>query len=375
MDRLIPLIIIRFMKSLLLVFVLLAFVFLPAVPRSEVLKTIDVLTGEWKPYTSKDMKGYGLASEIVTRVLKRMGYRPNYTFLPFDRAYELALESDTNTGVRGTFPFWKWSFIDRNGNVRERTREMYFSNALTKTKTKLVIFYNFKQETAIKLQRAQKIRDLSEFTLVATEGYAYPRKIIELLKSERVEGEVTAFEKLFDTSAPYIVLAEERVGKQILNERFADKQNEIKTISAKPLQFEKDIHFIASRRNPHNQMFINNFNENLEKLRAQGIIHALEAQYFKYFEGTIVRLFEGTVVRLNVPETSLIPTGRERLEDDFEYKLPRGTRAVVIEWGTEFLLNNKNLDTMRSKFTRVEIMNGPLKGKRLFIENKFIELP
>ncbi len=354
----------RFMKSLLLVFVFLAFVFLPAVPRSEVLKTIDVLTGEWKPYTSKDMKGYGLASEIVTRVLKRMGYRPNHIFVPFDRAYELALKSDTNTGVRGTFPFWKRSFIDRNGNVRDRAREMYFSNALTTTKTNVVIFYNFNQEKAIKLQHADTIPDLSEFTLVAVEGYAYPTEIIELLKSERVEGEVIAFEKLFDKSAPYIVLAEKRVGKQILNERFADNQMEIGIISAKPLQFEEDIHFIASRRNPHNQIFINNFNENLEKLRAQGIIDALEAEYFK-----------GTVVRLNVPETSLMLAGRERLDDDFEYKLPRGTRAVVIEWGSEFLLNNKNLDSMMSKFTRVEIMNGPLKGKKLFIENKFIELP
>lgn len=352
----------RFTKSWLLIFVFLAFVFLPAVPRSELLETIDILTGEWKPYTSKDMEGYGLASEIVTRVLKRMGYRPNYVFIPFDRAYELALNSDA--GVRGTFPFWKMSFIDRNGNVRDRVREMYFSDALTTKKTNMVIFYNTKQDKASKLQQAEKISDLSGCKLVAVKGYAYPTAFKELLKeSESVEREVEAFKKLFDKDKPYLVLAEKRVGNQILHDTFADKKEEINIINEKSLPFKEDIHFITSRRNPNNQKFIEDFNENLEKLRAQGVIDALQSKYPDHFEGA--------VVRLNSCESSLIPMGREKLHDDFEYKLPRGTQGIVIKWGGEFDSDNNEF----YKFTLIEIMNGPQKGKELFIENKFIELP
>jgi hypothetical protein len=306
------------------------------------------------------LEGYGLASEIVNSVLNRMGYMPNYIFVSFDQAYELAFQSETNDGVRGTFPFWKLSFIDGNGNARDRDQEMYFSKPLTTKKTNNIIFFNPKQKKTSKLQQAKTISDLSGCKLIVVKGYAYPTEIMKLLEVEQVDSETEAFKKLFGESEPYIVLAEEKVGKQLIKEQFSDRPKIIKTILAEKLQFKEDIYFIASRRNPHNQKFIKEFDDNLEKIRLQGVIKALEAEYSK-----------GPVVRLKASKTALVPVGREKMDDNLEYKLPRGTRAAVIEWGGEFDPNNKEFD----KFTLVEIMNGPLKGKKLYIKNEFIELP
>ena len=307
MKRFVSLIIFRLLGGMFLLFLFLVSVFSPAVSRGEVLEPIDIVTGEWKPYTSMDMENYGLASEIVTRVLRRMGYQPNYIFMSFDRAYDLALKSDTNDDIRGTFPFWKMPFLDENDLERDRRREMYFSEPLTKIKTKLVIFYNSNQEKESKLKNAEKISELSWCTILTVKGYAYPEEILnlirkKLLKKESVDTELEAFQKLSDPSKPYIVLSEERVGRQILNDEFAETQEDI-AFNTK-IKYEQYIYFIASLKNPNNSIFINRFNDNLQKLKKQGIIDALESKYFK-----------GPVVNLNSPETSLIPAGNECNDD------------------------------------------------------------
>ena len=59
---------------------------LPAVPASAE-QVVEIATGEWPPYTSATAPGFGLHAQRVERVLAAAGYRVQFRFLPWNRAY------------------------------------------------------------------------------------------------------------------------------------------------------------------------------------------------------------------------------------------------------------------------------------------------
>jgi len=46
------------------------------------IREVVLATGEWPPYTSEHMKGYGIFTEIVAAVFSEMGVKPVYHFNP-----------------------------------------------------------------------------------------------------------------------------------------------------------------------------------------------------------------------------------------------------------------------------------------------------
>ncbi|WP_104399872.1 hypothetical protein [Vibrio penaeicida] len=77
---------------------------------------LPLATGEWSPYTSAELEGYGIVTEITTAVVIEMGMTPDYKFVPWKRA-----EHMTQYGkVFAAFPYAitserksKFSFTDR----------------------------------------------------------------------------------------------------------------------------------------------------------------------------------------------------------------------------------------------------------------------
>jgi len=63
--------------------------------------TVTLVTGEWVPYTSEKMEGYGFITEIVSEVFKEMGAEAEYKFYPWRRCYHLVKSGK----VWGAFPY------------------------------------------------------------------------------------------------------------------------------------------------------------------------------------------------------------------------------------------------------------------------------
>ena len=86
----------------------LLFVFLvPNLHAKSSLKKIEIAVGEYKPFVSEFVEGYGELTEKVTAILKRMGYKPVYVFMPWGQAVKKVKSNQINEGLRGTFPFIK----------------------------------------------------------------------------------------------------------------------------------------------------------------------------------------------------------------------------------------------------------------------------
>lgn len=134
------------------------------------LKPIDIAIGEWKPYVSQELEGYGEVTQKITLILERMGYRPNYIFMPWGQAEMLVRKNATNSGPRGTFPFRK---------LGDRVSNFYFSEKPI-LKAHLVFFYNKDKILTGSKGKAvlQSLDDLKKYNLgyiKKSAGYEYQR--------------------------------------------------------------------------------------------------------------------------------------------------------------------------------------------------------
>lgn len=90
-------------------------------------ETIVLSTGEWAPYVSETLEGYGPAGRVVTEACERAGLKCEFEFMPWKRAWIVAKKG----AVPATF-LWSYS--------QEREEEMYASSS-TVGKSETVVFY------------------------------------------------------------------------------------------------------------------------------------------------------------------------------------------------------------------------------------------
>ncbi|MDE1464037.1 substrate-binding periplasmic protein [Spartinivicinus poritis] len=142
--------------------------------------TLPLVTGEWPPFTSKDLKGQGFYTQFISEVIKEMGMQPEIIFVPWSRATLMLASGE----VFGAFPY---------AITEEREEKFYFSNVINYTTT--VFFYNkkylkhdvfFKSLNDLKPYRIAVARghksasDLAKFNLIIDEVNSNKQSIILL---------------------------------------------------------------------------------------------------------------------------------------------------------------------------------------------------
>ena len=66
-------------------------------------------------------------------------------------------------------------------------------------------------------------------------------------------------------------------------------------------------------------------------------------------------------------------SARRSRDGEADIRLPRGTRAFVLSWGRSYLGSDAPVAT-NGDLTQVLIVNGPLRGERLWVADRAIEL-
>lgn len=75
-------------------------------------------SGEWSPYTGKDLPEQGIASAIVRSILENMGMPARIQFLPWQQSLQLAGQAESDDDIRGSFPY---------SRTPEREKDFYYS--------------------------------------------------------------------------------------------------------------------------------------------------------------------------------------------------------------------------------------------------------
>jgi len=219
-------------------------------------KELLLATGEWPPYTSKQLDGYGFITQIITEIVQEMGMEPKYTFYPWKRAEKMTQEGF----YFGAFPY---------AVTQERLKVFDFSNLIYENKT--ILFYN---KTHLKQKPSWKIlTDLKPFLIGGVNGYSYIPDFEKAgLKTEYVTLDEQNIKKLYHKRIDLAVI-DLLVGWDLIQTLYPQKKHIFDTID-KPVKIGNS-HLMISNKYPNNQFLKKQFNAALETIKHKGIYNRI----------------------------------------------------------------------------------------------------
>lgn len=320
------------------------------------LKPVTIITGEWAPYTSEADSHRGYLSELVTEALGGMGLKPSYVFLPFAFGYERAKSGE----AFATFPYF---------HSEQREEEFFFSKPLDRID--YVIFV--RSDRTSRFAQVKERADLSAFNTVRVDGYGYGEfeKHIRPADSQ-AQSEIQAFRQLLEGKIDYLAASRD-VGTRLIERYFFRDQHRFQILTppgaTEPLGWSMDIHLLFPKSQPDAEANRDAFDKKLDAVIASGFRQVLQRRNNDEIRSR-------RIVRLTDPGSFALVTAKDSPDAKESFIIPRGSRALVVDWSKNF--TEKMVTTVfeqMQRYSRVQLINGPLKGRLVYVRNMFIELP
>ncbi|PYC27178.1 ABC transporter substrate-binding protein [Aquipseudomonas alcaligenes] len=222
-------------------------------------RELQISVGDWPPYLSTDQRHNGVMAHIISDLFAAEGYKVNFRFLPWPRAYsEAAAGKFDATGV--------WM------HKGEREADFLFSEPLLNEQ---FVFFHLKSMPF----DWQRFDDLTGMTLGGGLEYSYGPAFDAFLargkvRMERVSSDQQNFEKLLKER---IVLypQELNVGYAALRSQFTPAERARITHHPKPLLVNQS-YLMLPRRLAGSEALVQRFNQRLREFRSSG-------RYDRYF--------------------------------------------------------------------------------------------
>jgi polar amino acid transport system substrate-binding protein len=247
---------------------LLSFIlyFSPSLPlANDTYNHLPILTGEWPPYASESMTGYGLQVEIVSAVFKEMGEDPHYRFLPWPRGeYELSQGE-----AFASFPY---------AYTEKRALNFNFSDVIFITDS-VLFFY----KGNLKKFSYQILEDLKDYRIAGVLGYTHEHKFRNagLHKISLVRLDEQLIPMLGKGNVDLVVM--DRVNGWLeIKKHFANKIDQFGTLD-RPFSNASESRLMISRDYPNHELLRIRFNEALKKIKNNGKYKAIVSRYLKEY--------------------------------------------------------------------------------------------
>jgi len=221
---------------------------------------LNISVGEWPPYLSSDLKHNGVIAHLISDLFADEGYRVNFHFLPWARAYLSASAGH----VDGT-AVW----------MHKADREAVFLFSAPLLHEQLVFFHLKSQPFDW-----QRFDELTGMTLGGHLGHSYGASFDAFLaegkvKMERVAGDRQNFEKLLKERV-VLYPQEKSVGYAALRAHFSLEDQAKITHHPKPINI-KYSYLLLPKSLPNSPALIALFNKRLQLYRESG-------RYQRYFD-------------------------------------------------------------------------------------------
>lgn len=338
----------------LVLLIVVNFIFIISPERS--LVPIKLAIGEWAPYTGEDLYENGIATAIVSKVFHDLGYNAEYEFMPWKIAEERAAIGEYDFDIQGTFPYLE---------NRRRRAIFYFSEPILSLQ--YALFYHVENNPAG--GDIRKIDDLADHTILAIEGYEYPKEIRFFSDTNNtMKDNLEAFLELEKRKDPVVVVEAIEVGEKLLEQNLPHLARLIKTA---PLKKEQHLKLMLSRSNPNNLSLISDFNEKLKQFRSD------ENKYISFQSKIKNKIDLARSVTLESYESD---GALRAFKDSCKIEvilLPKGSKAIIKEWDESFLLYNSNNMNTSNTLVKIKLLNGPfsLNDQILYIDGRAIRIP
>lgn len=209
---------------------------------------LSIATSEWPPYGYlENGKAVGFATEILDKVLPKMGIEPKIEFMPWKRATEMAKVGETDA-------------VYSASHNAERAEFLFYPE--TPLHPSEYVFFIRKSDTG-KL-KFDTLEDLKDHKVGVTRGYAYSDELLkrleELKNSEEANSDELNFEKLNGSRIDYfpadLINGLALVKKLGLQDKIAHLDKRIKV---------KDYFIAFSKKSPKiTEEFVKKFSDELK---------------------------------------------------------------------------------------------------------------
>ncbi|MCP3940023.1 MAG: amino acid ABC transporter substrate-binding protein [Desulfobacteraceae bacterium] len=203
---------------------------------------------EWSPYMGKELKNYGIASEIVTRIFNRAGHKVQFMFFPWKRTQILVKTGELDGLAIAWF-------------TKERAKTMVYSIPYINT---AIVLIKRKNDPFV----YNNIKDLYGKNIGVIIGYGYLKKI----ESDKIQ-------KTFVKSLKQNL---QKLANGRIDLTMEEKLNAQKTIAVMPKEVQdsltivenpfeiKELHITLSKKLPNHKKLIDDFNTALTSMIKDG---------------------------------------------------------------------------------------------------------
>ena len=214
-------------------------------------KTVKIAAGEWAPFIGQELEYYGSVGKTIQDAFASQGYRVEFDFYPWKRAYQKTQEGEyVATAV--------WMFAE------ERTERFNFSDPVAQEQ--FVFFYKKGAQF-----EWESLEDLKGKHLGGGIGYSYGNELDAMINSEQIK-----MDRVAEPSQNFLKLKygridlmpeEKQIGLHILNQRDDDL---IDHIDFDPKPFLTNNSFMMfSKAHPEASKLLEIFNKGLAEIKQE----------------------------------------------------------------------------------------------------------
>ncbi|BDU51230.1 substrate-binding periplasmic protein [Haliovirga abyssi] len=213
-------------------------------------ETIKLTNGEWAPFNGAKLKGYGFASDVVTKTFAKVGVDVEYKFFPWKRGYILAQRGNYDGTV-------SW------GKVGDRENYFYFSDEPILS-GETVFFYMKGNDFTW-----DKLEDLKEKRIGGTLGYSYTKSFKNIGKKlDLAHTDLQGFKKLFAGRVDIFILDLD-VGLKLIRDNFTKEQQAKFRYNKKPME-KVSYYLLLSKKVSKSKELIKKYNKGFKMLKDSG---------------------------------------------------------------------------------------------------------
>ncbi len=226
---------------------------------------ITLATGEYQPYSSESMDGYGFVSEVLTAAFGEVGIEPEFVFYPWNRCEKVI----TDGKIYATFPYVQ----------NEPRKKKYNFSDYSVSSTRFLFFYHKSNDKIKSGFSYDELTDLLPYKIALLEGYF----TTEILKNAGLEStfdktvdEVSALRKLIAGRVDFVPL-NELVGRQLIKKHFPEEADNFLTLDKALVE---DKHYLMiSQTYPNAEKITEVFNKGLKTIKENGVYDEILAKY------------------------------------------------------------------------------------------------
>lgn len=228
------------------------FLFIPVLLTGESDHTVKISTGEWPPYISEKLPGYGPVIRIISEAFQLEEIEVEIGFFPWKRTELVVINGEFNA-------------LAVQGHTPEREEFYYFSDSIISGS---LVFFHRKDMPFL----WSEINDIEGYRVGGTISYDYGQELMDAVYSGKVELEWAKTDQLNLRK-----LANERIdlfpcnlesGLNITNEFLSPAERARLTYNRNPIRLSH--YHLSFSKTAENSWLLNKLNTGLAKLKESG---------------------------------------------------------------------------------------------------------